>query len=114
MKRTFRLLAILTLALCAAQGQDARPMFDAASVKIVPKGPPAPGALQMKGGPGTSEPGRMRWGQTTLRQLIMKAWDVEEDRIISRTSLIALEPSYAVEVTMPPETTKAEFRLVLQ
>ncbi len=114
MRRISRLIASLTLALSAALAQNAHPTFDAASVKIYVKGPIVPGLLQMKGGPGTSEPGRMRWGLTTLQQLIMKAWDVEEYRIISRTPLIARGPSYAIEVTMPPETTKAEFRLMLQ
>ena len=36
----------------------------------------------MSGGPGTNDPGRIRYGRITMSQLVMAAWGVQLDQII--------------------------------
>ena len=110
-----RILAVCLVFGAVLLGQGKAPVaFDAASLKVAETGLPiANGALQMKGGPGTNDSGRMSWGRVQLRTLLMKAWEVEDYRIVG------LPPNrgsgtFAVTATMPPETTKQQFQLMLQ
>jgi uncharacterized protein (TIGR03435 family) len=90
--------------------------FDAASVKVVDRntlghgGQPRP-----TGGPGTSDPGRFHDPVDTMRGLLIKAYGVESGQVLGA----AVEPRvgadfYEVTATMPPDTTKAQFRTMLQ
>lgn len=106
-----------------AQSQKSAPVqpaFDAASLKIV-QDEDILGLLQkgvgsrMKGGPGTSEPGRVSWKMADRRSLLTEAFDVELYRIVWPATLTGRERgAFALEATMPPETTKPQFRLMLQ
>ena len=104
--------AVMSACLAAAQTQ---PQFDAASLK---PGDSAfvPGvSVQMKGGPGTSDPGRITYTQFGFKALLMRAWDVQIDQLIGpaftgRTG----NDWYTITATMPPDTTKERFRLMLQ
>ena len=78
------LLAVAVAALGAQTpppgGRATRSGFEAASVK--PVGPDVPRvATGMRGGPGTSDPGRITYTSVTLAQLLVRAYDVWPDQI---------------------------------
>jgi uncharacterized protein (TIGR03435 family) len=110
---------LLVLAASLANGQAAnKPFtFDAASVKVADKAF-IPGVTdKMKGGPGTSDPGRIAYTQVDLIQLLMKAWDLEYYRIDGPAWLkgtVHETDQYTIIAIMPPETTKPQFQLMLQ
>lgn len=101
------------LALALARAQPL-PTFEAASVK--PAGPFVPGPqMGARGGPGTADPGRFAFGRASLLNLLTLAYGVGSDRI-SGPSWIGdiFAYGYAIETTMPPTTTRDNFRLMLQ
>lgn len=115
------ILADLAASFIDAQTATKPLAFDAASLKPPVAGSPVSiavsGVLQKHGGPGSSDPGRMSWGLVSLQQLIQEAWGVEPYRVIGPPwfALRGREiPFYSIEVTMPPVTTRSEFRLMLQ
>ena len=98
----------------AAQAPDSKLTFEVASVK--PTGEVVPGRmLAPLGGPGTDDPGRISWPRTTLFTMMGEAYDVTGDQITGLNWLNAPgAPFYAVDATIPPGTTKEQFRLMLQ
>src|ERR1700733_8288811 len=68
-------MCILMLAAAAALGQT----FEVASVRPTP--PPQPGAMvfygRPRGGPGSSDPGKITWASAALRSMVMTAYDVQ-------------------------------------
>ncbi len=109
----------LVLAASIAIGQTAnKPLaFDAASVKVAARAfiPRVTGT--MKGGPGTSDPGRITYTQISLIQLLMKAWGIEYYRIDGPSWLKSTANAidqYNITATMRAETTKQQFQLMLQ
>lgn len=113
--RTCRLATHLALAAAATLAQNSKPspVFDVASVKMVEKGRSYPGALQMKGGPGTSDPGHLTWGITNLSSLVWQAWGVQQYQIVMPDSADLRQP-YEIAATMPPTTTGQQFHLMFQ
>lgn len=92
----------------------AQPAFDAATIK-----PFVPGNGNRtfffggsSGGPGTSDPGRIRYPLVTLKALIITAYDVKDVQI-SGPSWLGTE-RFEMQATMPPETTKEQFQVMLQ
>ena len=82
--------------------------FEVASIK-----PSGPGSVRgSDGGPGTDDPIRYVYGQATLKDLIMTAWDLRNFQVVSGESLEKTE--FDVNARIPPGTTKAEFRIMLQ
>lgn len=109
-------LAMLCGALAYAQTTDKSLTFDAASIKTAaPPTPDGRGRIMIagpSGGPGTKDPGRIRYPFSTLRNLIMTAYDVKAFQI---TGPVWLDSErFEVNATMPPETTKAQFQVMLQ
>ncbi len=111
------LTRILTgVLICLATAAGTQPEFDAASVK--------PGATdfvfgvsgQMKGGPGTDDPGRVTLTQFGMKPLLMKAWDLQGDQIAGPPWIVdgIGAGSYTITATMPKDTTKAQFQSMLQ
>ena len=89
--------------------EPARPQFDAASFKPVPAGSSARG---IRGGPGTSDPGRISYQSATLLQILIRAFGVQTDQI-SGPPWIETE-KYEITATMPPATTPDDFKIMLQ
>jgi uncharacterized protein (TIGR03435 family) len=108
-------LLILIAAVVCSPAQEPRPSFDAASLKPSGNDPMVRG-LRMKGGPGSPDPGRITYTQVALMQILAKAWDLPIYRIVGPDWL--KEPDrnniYTLTATLPPETTKAQFLLMLQ
>jgi uncharacterized protein (TIGR03435 family) len=101
----------LALALCAAtwpQTVQTPATFEVASVKR--SGPES--VRRVRGGPGTSDPGRYSFSFATLLDLIATAYDVEYFQISSSTPLD--RDRFDISVTMPPNTTKEAFKAMLQ
>jgi uncharacterized protein (TIGR03435 family) len=87
----------------------AKPQFDTASFKTAPAGVSARG---IRGGPGTSDPGRISYQSTTLLQILIRAFGVQTDQI-SGPTWIETE-KYEITATMPPTTTPDDFKVMLQ
>jgi uncharacterized protein (TIGR03435 family) len=96
--------------------------FDAASVRILADSSDALrrvllnkgfDALARQGGPGTSDPGRWRWVGANLKQLLAKAWDVDDTRIVG-PDWLGRDTYYTVQATMPPNTSREQFQQMLQ
>lgn len=104
------LLSCLTAAMTLGQ----QPTFDAASVKVVKLA--SHPVFGSRGGPGTSDPGRIHFCCEGMFSLLMRAYDVELDRIIGPSWIMEnMGPNlYQVDATMPPDTTKARYRLMMQ
>jgi uncharacterized protein (TIGR03435 family) len=86
--------------------------FDAATIRLDRMGP---GVAGMKGGPGTNSPGRVTWQKAWLRDLVATAFHVDPGNV-SGPEWIALSGGqlYAFNATMPPETTRHDFELMMQ
>jgi uncharacterized protein (TIGR03435 family) len=110
--------ALAALACCALQGQTAdKPLsFDAASVKAAaPPTVTGRGAIMFRGpsgGPGTKDPGRINYPNMSLKNLLMNAFDVKNYQV-SGPGWLDTE-RFDITATMPPETTKEQFRMMLQ
>jgi uncharacterized protein (TIGR03435 family) len=104
------LLAVFSYYL--AQGQT----FDAASIK--PAAMPTMAGRGMtrmagpSGGPGTNDPGRVHYPFINLKTLLMNAYDVKGFQISGPAWLDS--ERFDIQATMPPETTKEQFRIMLQ
>jgi len=109
------LVLIGVLALLPAPGAHAQPSFDAASVKI-DNGPFVPGVSgYSRGGPGTSDPGRITYTQQNLKIILQRAYDVMPDQINGPDWLDDYSTGkFTITATMPPNTTKEDFQLMLQ
>jgi uncharacterized protein (TIGR03435 family) len=89
--------------------------FEVASIK--PASFPTPGNGPMlirgpSGGPGTKDPGRINYPFMSLKQLLTIAFDVKNHQI-SGPSWLDTE-RFDITATMPPDTTKEQFRVMLQ
>src|SRR6185312_4345924 len=101
-----------------AQGQtaDKSLTFEVASVK--PAAPPSANGRGMimfrapSGGPGTKDPGRINYPFISLKNLLMNAYDVKNYQITGPGWLDT--ERFDINATMPPETTKEQFRVMLQ
>jgi len=109
------LILIAGVAYCQTAGKS--PAFDAASVKPAKlPAPDASGTIRVlggsPGGPGTNDPGRIHYAFITLKMLIVNAYDVKVFQITGPPWLDS--ERFELTATMPPNTTKEQFRLMLQ
>ena len=89
--------------------------FEVASIK--PASLPTPGNGPMlirgpSGGPGTKDPGRINYPYMSLKNILMIAYDVKNYQVNGPAWLDT--ERFDVTATMPPETTKEQFRIMLQ
>jgi len=98
----------------AAWGQS--PSFDAASLK--PAGPrvPGQGGGGLAGGPGTADPGRISGARVPLGVLVGVAYGVNNDQLSGPAWLYDFSDPhvFAITATMPSDTTKEQYQLMLQ
>ena len=93
------------------QTADGQPTFEVASVRPAP--PYVEGQdVQMRGGPGTDDPGRFTDPRGSLTGLLAVAYGVARDQI-SGPAWLTTE-LYSVAARVPPNTTKDQFHLMLQ
>lgn len=91
-----------------------QPTFEAASVKVVKLA--SHPAFANRGGPGTSDPGRIHLCCVGMFSLLMRAYDVEIDQILGPSWIMEnMGPNlYQVDAIMPADTTKAQYQLMMQ
>lgn len=91
-----------------------QPAFEAASVRVVKLA--SHPVFGNRGGPGTSDPTRIRLCCVGMFSLIMRAYDVEIDRISGPSWIMEnMGPNlYELDATMPLGTTKALYQLMMQ
>jgi uncharacterized protein (TIGR03435 family) len=111
----FRVTSAAVL-LCASivLGQQPNPKltFEVASIK--PAAPQTIGRMQTSGdgGPGTPDPGRMRFTDMTLKVLIMSAYDVQSFQVSGPAWIDSQR--FDVIATVPPRATRQDARVMLQ
>lgn len=86
------------------------PAFDAASLRSAVRS--ATNRPAMKGGPGTSDPGRIDYHAATLQQLLKIAYALE-DYQITGPDWIATD-AFDLAATLPPGASKKQFSSMLQ
>lgn len=109
-------LVAFTCCLAWSQTPDKSLTFDAASVKPadMPK-PDGRGRIFIappSGGPGTKDPGRIRYPFMNLKTLLMTAYDMKTYQIVGPPWLDS--ERFEITATMPPETTNEQFHIMLQ
>jgi uncharacterized protein (TIGR03435 family) len=92
----------------------AGPTFDAASVKLWTDEIKQP--YTITGGPGTNDPGRFRAPRIPLFNLLARAFDVSTDQISGPAWIreVGSANNFTIVATMPTNTTKEQFQLMLQ
>jgi uncharacterized protein (TIGR03435 family) len=103
-------LLIFACSLTQAQTPDKPLTFEAASVK--PAAPPKGMIPMPSGGPGTKDPGRVRYPYMSMKYLLMAAYDVKVFQIAGAAWLDT--ERFEIDATMPSDTTKEQFRVMLQ
>jgi len=68
--------------------------------------------LRPSGGPGTNDPGRIRYPYISLKDLVKTALSAKEYELVGPNWMDA--ETFAIEATMPPATTKDQLRVMLQ
>ena len=64
------------------------------------------------GGPGSNDPGRIHYPYMSLKNILMNAYDVKNFQIVGPGWLDT--ERFDITATMPPATTKEQFRVMLQ
>jgi uncharacterized protein (TIGR03435 family) len=99
---------LLVVSAAAAQPATDQVRFEVASVK--PSGPKS--VRGSNGGPGTHDPQLYTFGRVTLVDLIWAAYDVRPFQVSSKIALDNDE--FDLAASLPAETTKPQFRSMLQ
>lgn len=111
--RIFARTAFLgSLTATLALGQQ--PTFDAASIKVVKLA--SHPVFGNRGGPGTRDPSRIHLCCVGMFSLLMRAYDVELDQMRGPSWIFEnTGPNlFEVDATMPSDTTKAQYQLMMQ
>src|ERR1700704_5899707 len=109
-------LVALACGFAYAQTPDKSLTFEVATVK--PSVPPTPNGRGMvmfrgpSGGPGSKDPGRIDYPNMSLKNLLMNAYDVKSFQITGPAWLDS--ERFDITATLPPDTTKDQFRVMLQ
>lgn len=114
--RTLGGLLVFLAAAAMAQTEAPSTEFEVASIK--PFVPPAPGAGRgmvfrgRRGGPGTSDPGEITWGGTTVKALIPTAYGVKNYQVVGPEWLD--QDRWTITAKVPPGTTKEQVLVMWQ
>jgi uncharacterized protein (TIGR03435 family) len=83
--------ALLLIAVAGSNAQTP-PQFDAATIKLTQRGDPGDGT--MKGGPGTSSPGRVTWQPVWLGTLLATAFRVDRLHVSGSPWIMQMAHNY--------------------
>jgi uncharacterized protein (TIGR03435 family) len=104
---------VLILACGAAFGQaSATPQFEVATVKPTAPSPDGRMFVMMRGGPGSSDPGRVQYAGLTLKNLLSTAYAVKAFQITGPGWLDT--ERYDIVANVPLGTSKEQFNVMLQ
>jgi uncharacterized protein (TIGR03435 family) len=108
MRIPVRLFAVLGLLPCSVFSQS----FEVASVRPAPPQDNAVGLVGRTGGPGTSDPTRVRFTNMSLAGLVMNAYGISYFQLSGPQWMN--EVRFEVIAALPADTTKEQFRTMLQ
>jgi uncharacterized protein (TIGR03435 family) len=91
-----------------ALGQGQSKMFEVASVKVAT----SPGRIQMRGGPGTSDPGRISYNSVPLKPLIFAAYSVADFQLKGPAWLES--ERYDISAVIPAGTSSRDFQAMMR
>jgi uncharacterized protein (TIGR03435 family) len=86
--------------------------FEVASVKPSAPYKGGPIHIEMSGGPGTDDPGRLTFSNYTMKGLLVSAFDMDPDRIMGPTWLN--NDMFDVTAKLPPSTAPDQMRAMLR
>lgn len=110
---SIRSLCLISAALAMWAQTVTTPSFEVASVRLANAIMTSPATTT--GGPGTADPGRVTLTQMPMKSLIARAYGLDLDEIDGPAWLSDLrERGYTITATMPADTTREQFRLMLQ
>jgi uncharacterized protein (TIGR03435 family) len=95
-----------------AQSPDPQLTFEVASVKPAAPQPPNVMRVMMSGGPGTPDPGQLRYVNVALKNVIMTAYGLKRYQV--QTPAWMDTERYDITAKIPKGTTKEEFQAMLQ
>jgi uncharacterized protein (TIGR03435 family) len=101
---------VLSYSVAFGQAPEAPLTFEVASVK--PAGPPSARILRMRGGPGTSDPGRFSSPGLSLKLLLLRAYGLMDYQISGPNWLDSTRVDILAKV--PPGATKEQLNGMLQ
>jgi uncharacterized protein (TIGR03435 family) len=103
-----RLIAVALLVCCSAFSQE----FEVASIKPAPPPDGRPIRIGANGGPGSGDPTRLSVQFVTVRQLLMRAYDVKTFQISGPASIDS--DRYNLTAKVPEGATKEQVAVMLQ
>ncbi len=112
--RTFVLTATLLFGAAALRAQTTHeattgPSFEVAAIKLAePQDDRTSGAADIRGGPGSPDPGRITAFEVTIKQLLRTAYDVTAYRV-SGPEWLDIE-RYTITAKLPPGASKDDVR----
>jgi uncharacterized protein (TIGR03435 family) len=112
---TLSLLAVVTgLLVCVPAGATPQTAADSSSFEVASVQPAAPTAhlRSMRGGPGSSDPGRIDYRDVTPELLIVRAFRVRPKEIVGPDWI--KDAGFDIAARIPPGTTEDQFRIMLQ
>jgi uncharacterized protein (TIGR03435 family) len=112
MRKVIISASLLILGCGSACSQESDIRFEVASVRAAGVPQNGPGRLRMSGGPGTADPERITYPNVTLKNILSKAYGVENDRI-SGPSWLDSE-RYDIAAKVPPGATKEQLNAMLR
>ena len=112
MFRTTSAAVLLCASIALGQQPNPKLTFEVASIK--PAAPQAMGRIQgsVDGGPGTPDPGRIRFTDMPLRVLIMRAYDVQSFQVSGPSWMDSQR--FDVIAKVPDGATKEDARIMLR
>jgi uncharacterized protein (TIGR03435 family) len=95
------------------------PQFEVASVKPSPQANGLPHPPAFTGGPGTATPNRFTVRDAHLKNLILKAYAIEDYQLsapswVANPNYLSMDGCFDIDATIPPGTTEAQFLVMLQ
>jgi uncharacterized protein (TIGR03435 family) len=89
------------------------PQFEVAAVRIAD---PGVNFVAITGGPGSNDPGRIRYTHVPMIYLLQRAYGVAADQISGPSWIrdFSGPDQYEITAMMPPDTTKEQFQLMMQ
>ncbi len=113
-------MALMVLGWCVAavSQPSSGPRFEVASIKSSNSGA-SPDVIRRQGGPGGNDPGRIIYHNYPIRDLIKEAYQVLGVQLSAPAWLMSVDiidkaDTFEVEAKYPVETTKEQYRLMLQ
>ncbi len=105
--------ALLCTAAFAHSQSAAAIVFEAASVKAT-RPVARPSRPGLEGGPGTSDPGRIRYSNITPHDLILLAYRIRSFQLSATDTKPLDANTFEVQAQLPPGATQAQLRAMLQ